>query len=392
MATKKKSKVKELADSIQNPKRSLSQLKWEHCDGWTTDHYLAHFRDVMYYYRTNYSGKDLKPAILMWMAANSYSKQDIAIYKNGKDWRTNLTMGAIASCLNNGMLDEREDFNNGKSTVAWLKSAIARVLEESVDDHDEEAVQEKASTPQPTIQDRIRESSLKMTDDIEDALDNFSRDPEAFDPKAIKVINLLKSKEAKAAHARVIRDFYVHGLNELDDLEQGQDEQLKEGYSHLSKSQIKKLHTFYKEIVDACGMLMQESKVNRAPRAKKAQPKEKIVAKLKYLKTHEQLKLVSINPTDIIGSQELWVYNTKTRKVGKYVAAEFSELSVKGTGIINFDESSSVQKTLRKPEEQLKEFKDSGKVQLRKFLEDIKAVDIKLNGRINEDTILLKVQ
>jgi hypothetical protein len=101
---------------------------------------------------------------------------------------------------------------------------------------------------------------------------------------------------------------------------------------------------------------------------------------------------VSINPTDIIGSQELWVFNTKTRKVGKYVAAEFSELSVKGTGIINFDESNSVQKTLRKPEEQLKEFKDSGKVQLRKFLEDIKAVDIKLNGRINEDTILLKVQ
>jgi hypothetical protein len=139
-------------------------------------------------------------------------------------------------------------------------------------------------------------------------------------------------------------------------------------------------------------MLMQESKVNRAPRAKKAQPKEKIVAKLKYLKTHEQLKLVSINPTDIIGSQEVWVYNTKTRKIGKYVAAEFGELSVKGTGIINFDESKSVQKTLRKPEEQLKEFKDSGKVQLRKFLEDIKAVDIKLNGRINEDTILLKVQ
>jgi len=31
-------------------------------------------------------------------------------------------------------------------------------------------------------------------------------------------------------------------------------------------------------------------------------------------------------------------------------------------------------------------------VVLRKFLDDIKAVDIKLNGRINEDTVLLKVQ
>jgi hypothetical protein len=74
------------------------------------------------------------------------------------------------------------------------------------------------------------------------------------------------------------------------------------------------------------------------------------------------------------------------------VAAEYQELGVKGTSITGFDEHKSVQKTLRKPEEQLKEFKGAGKVALRKFLEDIKAVDIKLNGRLNEDTILLKVQ
>jgi hypothetical protein len=102
--------------------------------------------------------------------------------------------------------------------------------------------------------------------------------------------------------------------------------------------------------------------------------------------------LVSINPADIVGAQELWVYNTKSRKLGKYVAKEFAELSIKGTSIINFDEVKSVQKTLRKPEEQLKEFKAAGKVQLRKFLDDIKAVDIKLNGRINEEVVLLKVQ
>jgi hypothetical protein len=29
---------------------------------------------------------------------------------------------------------------------------------------------------------------------------------------------------------------------------------------------------------------------------------------------------------------------------------------------------------------------------LRKFLDDIKAVDIKLNGRVNEEVVLLKVQ
>jgi hypothetical protein len=166
---------------------------------------------------------------------------------------------------------------------------------------------------------------------------------------------------------------------------------LKEGYSHLSKAQVKKITQFYNEILSACDMLAAEAKVNRAPRKVKTKPAEKIVAKLKFAKTHEPLKLVSISPTDIVGAKELWVFNTKTRKIGRYVATEYSDLSVKGTSIVNFDEAKSVQKTLRKPEEQLKEFKAAGKVQLRKFLDDIKAVDIKLNGRINEETVLLKI-
>jgi hypothetical protein len=77
--------------------------------------------------------------------------------------------------------------------------------------------------------------------------------------------------------------------------------------------------------------------------------------------------------------------------LGKYVAAEFNDLGVKGTSITGFSESLSICKTLRKPEEKLKEFKAAGKVQLRKFLDEINATDTKMNGRINEETILLKV-
>ena len=110
------------------------------------------------------------------------------------------------------------------------------------------------------------------------------------------------------------------------------------------------------------------------------------------MKSFEPLKLVSVNPTDIIGSKELWVYNTKTRKLGKYAAAEYQDLGVKGTTITGFSDITSVCKTLRKPEEKLKEFKLAGKVQLRKFLDTINATDTKMNGRINEETVLLKVQ
>jgi hypothetical protein len=231
-----------------------------------------------------------------------------------------------------------------------------------------------------------------MTEEIENAIESFQADAENFDPKAFKMLNMLKAVEAKAAHARIIKEFYSKDLAELEELASGNgDEQLKEGYSHRSRKQIKNLIVFYQEIMAACTMLAQEAKVNRAPRAKKAVPAEKIVAKLKYMKTNEPLKLVSINPTDIIGVGELWVYNTKNRKLGKYVAAEFNTLGVKGTTITGFDEFKSVCKTLRKPEEKLKEFKAAGKVQLRKFLDDINATDTKMNGRINEEIMLLKV-
>ena len=105
-------------------------------------------------------------------------------------------------------------------------------------------------------------------------------------------------------------------------------------------------------------------------------------------------------PDQIISANELWVFNTKTRKIGKYVAKnidpqgmkrEGSGLSVKGPSIIGFDEENSRQKTLRKPEVQLNDFKACGKVKLRTYLDDIKTIDTKLNGRCNPDTLLLKV-
>jgi len=399
MATVAGVKIKPKAKKVtsvtirENAKKDYSP-KWDTCEDMNTDQFLRHFHSAMSYYRMEFSGKDLKPAVVKWMTSIGCTKEDIAAYKRTKDNRTNITMGAIASCLLRGMPAVREDFNKGRDTTAWLRNEIVQIVEQGKDDIDEDAVVEVKSTAvQPTIQERVRESAMRMTEEIEDAIESFQTDPENFDPKAFKMLNLLKGKEVKAAHARIIKGFYERDLNELLELASGKaDDQLKEGYSHRSRKQVKNMIVFYQEIAMACDMLAQEAKVNRAPRKTKAVSKEKLVAKLKFMKTNEPLKLVSINPTDIIGAGELWIFNTKTRKLGKYVAAEFNTLNVKGTTITNFDEFKSVQKTIRKPEDKLKEFKSAGKIALRKFLEDINATDTKMNGRIGEDTILLKVQ
>jgi len=371
---------------------------WEGCETWDADTFHRHFRRSMDYYRLESEVKTFKPFIVKWMTEIGSSKDDIALMKKVKDNRISTTMGAVASCLLRGMTPQREDFNNGKDSSAWLRAEIVKVLAEGKDDVDPDvAAAEKEAAKKdvytPSIQERVREAAVRMTEEIEDAIESFQADPENFDPKAFKLLNLLRGKGVKAAHARIIKDFYSSDLNELTELASGKGcEQLREGYSHRSRKQIKNLIAFYQEIHAACDMLMQEAKVNRAPRKTKAVSKDKVVAKLKYKKSDEALKLVSINPADIIGTKELWVYNTKSRKLGRYLAKEYSELGVKGTSITGFDEHKSVMKTVRKPEEKLKEFKAAGKVQLRKFLDEINATEAQMNGRINEEIILLKVQ
>ena len=387
-------KLKKASIAIrQNKGRDLSP-KWDGHETMSTDQFMKHFRVSMEWYRLESGGKELKPKVINWMSGNGYTKEQIKAFKDTKDNRCGTTMGAIAANLLRGMPAVRSDFNEGRDTAEWLHKAIKAVIEEGKNDEveSEDTVTEVKITAQPSIQERVKEAAMKMTVEIEDAIESFQTDPEAFDPKAFKLLNLLRGRQVKAAHARIIKELYSRNYNELVEAATTKDEQLKEAYAHLSKANLKKITLFYNEILSACDMLAQEAKINKKPRAKKPTDKSKIVAKMKYLKQDDKLKIVSINPQDIIGAKELWVFNVKTRKLGKYVTTEFSELNVKGTTITGFDEIKSVAKTLRKPEEQLKEFKAAGKVVLRKFLEDIKAVDIKLNGRLNEDTVLLKVQ
>jgi hypothetical protein len=95
----------------------------------------------------------------------------------------------------------------------------------------------------------------------------------------------------------------------------------------------------------------------------------------------------------------VWVYNTKTRKVGVYHAKNKDPrglsrpgtgLTIKGTTIKDYDTEQSFQKTLRKPAEQIKNWTGNAKTRFAKAFEEVKAVETKLNGRLNDTTIILK--
>jgi hypothetical protein len=378
----------------ENAKRDLSP-KWEGADDWSVYEYTVMFREALKYYRLENSAKELKPKVIDWMGRSGYGREQIAEFKKTKDWRCNLTMGAIAACLIRGMPDVKQGFNGDRSAVEWLKEQISNTVQQGRFDLEEVDVVKaaKITAPVMNIQDRIREQSGTMSEEIDYAIDAWVVDPEAFDPKAFKMVNLLRGKGAKAAQARYIKSFFVSGQNELTELASGgADEQLRESYKHLPRKHIKKLIDFYESIMTACEQIIAEAKVLKKPRAAKIKPAEDQVKKLKFMLSDTKVGITSVPPATIIGAQTLVVYNTRTRKLGYYIAKTSSGLGVKNSSITEFTEK-SMQKTLRKPAEQLKEFKEQNTQKRSEtwFVKSIKTTETLLNGRISEDVVILKV-
>jgi hypothetical protein len=330
------------------------------------------------------------------MSANGYTKEQIAEFKATKDWRSNTTIGGIASCLLKGMPEVHPGFNEGRNTAEWLKLRIAEITQGGNKDVGEEIEDIKApkiAAPVINIQIRIREQAGAISEELDYAIDAFSKDPETFDPKAFKIVSLLRGKGAKAAQARYIKGFYEQGHAELLEITNGStDEQLIEGYSHLSKKNLKKLLDFYEGIKAACEQIAAEAKVMKAPRAKKTKPAEDLIKKLKFLKGDDKLNITSVPPAQLIGAQYAVVYNIRTRKIGYYMSVNTQGFSVKGTSLTNFTDKST-QKTLRKPPEQMKEFKalNTQKRFETWYTKEVKTTETILTGRFNEDTIILKV-
>ena len=112
---------------------------------------------------------------------------------------------------------------------------------------------------------------------------------------------------------------------------------------------------------------------------------------MKYKESEPTIGLASINPISILEANELWVYNTKNRKLMHYVAEPMvGGLGVKGTSLVGFDAKKSTQKTIRKPEV-LKGADKLARTKFEKLYTELTTTDTACNGRINEHCILIKV-
>jgi hypothetical protein len=158
----------------------------------------------------------------------------------------------------------------------------------------------------------------------------------------------------------------------------------------MTKKQIKERIALFEGIINDCKSYVGNNRkaVVRKPRKIKPKSDTVIVKSLKYQKEDVDLKIVSIDPTKIVGAKELWTFNTKYNVLAHYVSD--TGLSVKGTTLQNVNDKLSSQKKLRKPDQVLPDITGStSKAAIRSF-EALTTKASVPNGRIADTSIILR--
>ena len=337
------------------------------------------------WYSKFYGFKDAKEFILDYLTVNSKDAM-IKTIKKIPDASFSTTFGWLARMSLRGLVLTEEEQTRFDAEISRLVSLVK---------NDDQTVESKPSGKVVNIQEIMKERATEAAGEIEGIFDDYLANgaSKVFNTKN-SVIPVLEERKILPQHISMLTSHWESVRKEYVELQSGDCEQLVEAYSYLSKMQVKNVIKFIDSILTDLNGYVSLKRMSKKPRARKAVPVERIVAKLKYCKSFEdtaqKLKLTSLPPTKLHNCSEAWVYDTKKRKIHHYVSDEYSRvLTVKGNSLQGFDKINSGVKTLRKPSEQLKALTGS-KPAARKYFKDIKSVQTVPNGRFNENMVILK--
>jgi hypothetical protein len=348
----------------------------------TSETRVSAFAAAFKWYNYHYGKKDAKEMLCHYLEHNG-RKVDAKKMRGIPDSQIRITPAWVCrmTLLGLELLDHEQCIIDEQiSEMLKSKQEVRKSQEEKDDDT---AVQKL------TIQDHLREKVSECCGELEGMFDDFivagAKMSADFSPiKLMRGLNISPNMTGTVSAVWELR------LAEFNEVLEGEDADLVEGYSHLNKNQLKQCVKFCETVINDCNSYVQLKKVERKPRAKKAVSPEKLTRKFKFLKEFEELGLKSESVTRLVGASEAWLYDTVKRKLIHVMAdSHIGTFTVKGSAIVGFDALATVQKTLRKPVEQIKLVMGSKPV-ARKEFEAIKATETKFTGRGNENLIILK--
>lgn len=301
-------------------------------------------------------------------------KNDAKTLKRVTDNYLPLTCCWIARMLSNGT-------QVSSDSMTFFERRLQQALKTCQPEKKEDTVVK--TVERVTIQDRINDKVNDFIGSIESLIDS---------DKSFSLYDVMQKEEFPAKFAGRIAQYYQPVADEYKLLLTGKDKDLNEGYSHLSAKQKKEKLSLFQQIIDDASRYGSNMKKIRKPRKKRAQSLDKKLKHFKYKVEDSSLKIASCNPADIIGAQEVWMYNTSQKQLTVLRAIDRGGLDIKRSSIVNFDDKNSVTKRAgRNLEDTLKSVTTGGKIILRKLMDDISSQKIDVNDRATSNTVILRV-
>lgn len=324
--------------------------------------------------------KDKDNWLTDYMKNNGYTKSDISSILSLQG------LGAVSK--NSASILSRIE-SNGTIFSGELEGIVKSKIERALSFKQE--VEEKETTPKVvSIQDRVKALAephvIFVDDEISSWYENRKKKME------FSLYDYLLKNQLNSQICNHIKSCIVSRYQEHAEMVEGNDEQLNEAYAYLSVASKKEILKQLKVCLSDIERYVGNTKAAKPKQTRKKKPISvaKQINNLKYQKEFTKFKIKSISPESIIGAQQLWVFNTKYNHLSMLNTDDPKGFSVKGTTVLNIDTQTSIKKTVRKPEEAIQKVLNGGKVVLKKLMSELKTKPIDVNGRLNDDCILLK--
>jgi len=346
-----------------------------------TENRFATLTRAFNWYNYFYSKKEAKDFVAAYLEQHDRAR-DAKKIRSLSDSQVRLTTGWLCRMSMMGLqLNEHEQIQ--------LDNMIAELL--AIKDAPKVEVENtEPEVPKTTIQDRLREKVSECLGELEGLFDEFITSGAKLNAD-YKPVSLMRSMNIAPQMISQIKDVWAKKLVEFETAVDGKDADLAKAYDYMTKTQLKNCVKFCELVMSDCGSYVQIKKVERKPRKVKPVSPEKKAAKFKICLEFAELKLKSLPAAQLVDKSEAWLYDTKKRKLIHVVADEYAKVfTVKNNSVIGFSTVETVQKTLRKPAEQLKAIQTAGKPAARKAFKDIKATETAWNGRGSENLVVLR--
>ena len=365
-----------------------AEPSWSNIDGMTDDDILFKIMKSMYWYRINSTKKQLKQWTLKHIK-DEFGPKKVKDYKNGNKLSYELAgsicriiyLGCPTRFVEDKLHKSLEEIN--KDTIYSRKRSV------------EAAKKSVAANKKINSKTRFNEQLKEYCYAINKEIDRFIDYPNTKKKDWFNADNSFKSKNIKPEFAAEIMKEVGSTLNEVKAALNEEDEQLVEAYDYLKRRWHTRLVEFLTNITDVARKYSDKktpSKTGKKKSRKSISPK-KLVNKLPYIKSFKEkdLDIESCEPSKIIGSSVLIVYNTVSRLVYVYVANNNVGLSVSGASIKGYNSNKSFLKKLRSPKHSINVICNITKKFAIEHIKDVKTVEKPVRPRLNKNCVIIKI-